>query len=169
MDVPVAVEVAYAASVAYAPATYGGAVASSPSAGVVVDVAVRLREPRWSLGPTGEYGEYGIGRERTLRTLKVALALVRHFRPTELVDPWLSIASGYRYVDLGARGTHGVELVRLEAGANVRTWARATVGPFVSSGVDSFAWSSSGRAAVYFSAFVGLQGTFDLSPALAFD
>ena len=100
-----------------------------------------------------------------------------HFRPDRSIDPWISLASGFRGLwlspDQGKKTSIlGWEIARLQVGVDYRVTQAVALGPVVGASLNAFFTESDAttdgfenihhpRANYFF--FSGVQGRFDIS------
>lgn len=145
--------------------------------GVQLEVAYRLR-PRLAVGVYGTFARYarGDGADGDIQidgATAGVLATV-HLRPTEAVDPWLSVGAGWKGLWLDpamgtTRGFHGVELARVQVGADVRASSRVAIAPVVGASVSTFVGQRIGTELIdveeqglQLTGYVGLAGRIGL-------
>jgi hypothetical protein len=107
----------------------------------------------WRIAPALSLGLYGAGTEfdrqsqlasgTNVRSLTAGAQAQWFLRPYHAVDPWVSLASGYRGFWLvpdvgGVTSRHGWQIARLQVGVDMRTSRAVSIGPFVGGSVDTF-------------------------------
>lgn len=91
-------------------------------------------------------GEDRLGVGNAMHGTTATLALLYHFLPHGLVDPYVSVGTGYRVLVASLRGAdndvtyHGPQVGRVIAGLGFRTSHDAELGPFVGADVNAFLW-----------------------------
>jgi hypothetical protein len=156
-------------------------------AGVHIGAGYRLH-PRWMIGLTGSYAQYGNGDGRAdfvnagdARTVTGGVEGVFHALPYNRVDPFVSLGMGWRGLwerhDGPANDVfrHGLTLARLGLGVDFRVSRDVAIAPVVAGDVNMFLWQdredglnatttiADPRVNVFLSA--GIQGRFDLGGA----
>lgn len=136
--------------------------------GIAAGVGIASRISRASLGLTGEYAE--LDARSNVRSANVDVAATYHVRPNAGLDPWIGAGIGYRYVRHDDVSAHGIELLRVMLGADVRGSQILAAGPTLGFELDVFPWTPPGVGSPpssrwYAVAFIGIQGRFDVSPA----
>lgn len=141
--------------------------------GATLELGTAFRVGRHgAIGFVGNAVELEPTRDGEARALTFGLAYVHHLRPDRRVDPWFEAGGGYRFFWDGrtfgeVRTHHGLQLVRLRAGADLRVVDDMAFGPFVGADVSAFFWQTTDHTdaigGVRPNTFVvaGLQGRFD--------
>lgn len=137
--------------------------------GISSELGIGVRSLQWSVGLLGQYAELGRDRRGGAYTGSAGIAVAYHVMPDTRVDPWLGVTVGYRFIRTGGESHHGLEIVRLNAGADLRTTSLLAVGPRVSAGIDVFPSQLAGDAGWVLIGMVGIAGRFELSTAIVAD
>lgn len=113
--------------------------------GVTLDLGYRAT-PSLSIGAAVHFHEStadtSIGVANDFRGGAATLHATYHVLPYGLVDPWVSLGTGYRLLWSVLRGadndhfTHGIQAVRAFAGIDFRTTRDGAVGPFIGADVN---------------------------------
>jgi hypothetical protein len=113
--------------------------------GVTLDLGYRVI-PSLSIAAGVHFHEStadtSIGVANDFRGGTATLHVTYHFVPYEVVDPWLSLGTGYRVLWSVLRGadndhfTHGIQALRALAGVDFRTTRDAAIGPFLGADVN---------------------------------
>ncbi|SRR5579883_509870 len=146
---------------------------AGPGFGVHVDADYRAA-PAWSLGLQGEYQEFATERDTAARGFVGNLGVTAHLAPYVRGDPWLRLATGYRFLwqvdPPGAPTTllHGFELAKATIGYDIRVSREVALAPQVGGDVNLFVWREQNGTNTALSTaqwgtfvFAGLQGRFD--------
>ena len=163
-----ALELTLSAGYIRTPTGYGGLSSRDAREGIGSEFGLSARTLHWSVGIVAQYAKLARERGDDLHTWKGGIAVAYHLLPDEGIDPWLGVTSGYRFVRAGA-SHHGFEVARITAGADLRASPLVAVGPLVSVGLDVLPWTASDDTRWYLAGLVGIQGRFDLSPAIVGD
>jgi hypothetical protein len=150
-------------------------------AGGAVQAGVGYRLiPQLTLGVYGSYGLFSRGDQvdhsATLSTATAGVQADWHFLPSgSEIDPWISLGTGWRgywvAADQGTSALHGLEIAKLQVGADYRIAPSVAVGPVVGADVSMFLTQEAANANGYSSitspnvntfVFAGLQGRFDI-------
>lgn len=145
---------------------------------LIVGVGYRLT-PNLTLGAYVSSGRYALG-SATPGGSKVwdATAGIQaswRFLPHQRIDPWLSLGTGWHgyLIELpdGRDTRQGLELARVQVGADWQLTPQIAIGPVVGGSLDLFLSRSAPKAGSYseiasksadFTLFTGLQARFDL-------
>jgi hypothetical protein len=107
----------------------------------------------WRAAPAFSVGLYGTGTEFDRDTRLLTGTNVRsvtggvqgtwYMRPYNMVDPWVSLGSGYRGYWVvpevgGITSRHGWQIARVQVGVDLRATRQVSVGPFIGGSVDTF-------------------------------
>jgi hypothetical protein len=163
----------------------GYSIRDTAGGGGTVQIGAGYRfNPRWMLGLTGSYGQFGNGDGRAdfvnagdARTMTGGVEGVFHARPYDRVDPFISLGTGWRGMWERHEGPsndvfrHGLQLARLGLGVDFRVSRDVSIAPIVAGDANIFLWQNAEgvadrttiadpRVNVFLSA--GLQGRFDL-------
>lgn len=155
----------------------GGRISDRIGTGIGVELGAGYRlNPRWMIGMSGAYQFYSsddaLKGNSSPGTAAARAHVAYHFDPYARVDPWLGVGTGYRYVrgrrdaaDRVAPGLHGVELLSLTAGTDVRVEPELALAPVLGADVVLFLWDDSGalgepRPSAFI--YLGMQGRVDI-------
>jgi len=137
--------------------------------------------PAFALHLFGEYNEFVPG--NTLSTNAATRGGVAgingtfHLLPYDRIDPWVRLGVGYRSLwvtgdpNVPDTNWHGVQLAKLEIGADVRTDENIAIGPTIGVDLSEFVWQNPAGDAgnqeiadkrIIPFVYAGLQGRFDL-------
>ena len=140
--------------------------------GVAVDLGLAYRiDPHWMIGITGEYQELDAQRAASARGVTAGAQAAYHFSPSNRVDPWAALGTGYRWLweHNDAPGTtlttQGLQIGRLTLGVDLRMSPQFAIAPVIGADLDVFlAQNSAAVTDARTSTFVyaGLLGRFDL-------
>lgn len=169
---------------------FGNVTSGQPSltdvgqAGGAVQAGVGYRLiPQLTLGVYGSYGLFARGDQvdhsATLSTATAGVQADWHFLPSgSAVDPWVSLGTGWRgywvNADQGTASLHGLELAKLQVGADYRVAPSVSIGPVVGADLSMFLTQQAANANGYASiaspnvntfVFAGLLGRFDIPTA----
>jgi hypothetical protein len=179
-----AFEVAVGTGYAQGGGKLGGSMGSledvaGPGAAVEVDLGYRIL-PQLTVGAYGTFSKYQHGDQLDSSTDVVgATAGVQaawHFRPDRSVDPWVSLGTGWKGLWLDpssgkATSLQGLELARLQIGADYRVTEDIAIAPVIGGSLSMFVSQDSPMTTDYTeisdkkvnaTAFAGLSGRFDL-------
>jgi hypothetical protein len=158
----------------------GQSVSSMISAGGAVSVDLGYRvHPNLGIGAHVLFHEStadaAIGVGNDFRGGTAGLQATYHFIPYGLVDPWMSLGTGYRLLWSNLRGvdnnhfTQGIQIARVLAGIDFRTSQDAAVGPFLGADANVMIFdevddeaSPSFEPALNTFITVGVMGRFDI-------
>jgi peptidoglycan-associated lipoprotein len=144
--------------------------------GISADFGIGYRfDPRWSVSLAGQYQEFTAERATGARGFTPDIALTFHMSPYTRVDPWVQIATGYRFLwethdaPLGTTLTHGFEPAKLTFGVDLRASRGVAIAPVVGADISLPLWQQVGSAAnvaienptVSLFVFAGIQARFD--------
>jgi len=151
---------------------------AKPGIGFDLGLGYRI-SPRFSVGVEGQYQEFSGGNTLTDRDSARGLSLgingAIHFMPYQPLDPWVKVATGYRFLweqhDFAPNVMHhGFRLIGANVGLDWRVSPDVALGPQVGADLDMYLWqdvqgigsSAIGevRASTYI--YAGLQGRFDM-------
>ncbi len=155
---------------------------SGPGGTVQATIGFRA-SPGFMIGLYGSAAQLTRGdtlaRGTDVRSATAGIQADFHFRPSYALDPWVSVASGWRGMwtdpDVGKTTSfHGLEIARLQVGLDFRLTPGVAVAPVVGGdasmfltadreGTDGFANIESPRVNVFL--FGGLQARFDIGEA----
>lgn len=146
------------------------------TSGVGFDLGIGYRmSPRVGLLAAGQYQALTPERGNHARGLTTSVAAQFHFAPTRVLDPWLELGAGYRFLweTPAAPGptllTHGIQLARARVGLDVRASEVLALGPVVGADLNMFLFQdvpgqptniSDPRLNTF--VFAGVQGRFDV-------
>ena len=140
--------------------------------GIAVDFGLGYRiDPHWMIVITGEYQELDAQRAASVRGVTAGAQAAYHFSPSNRVDPWAALGTGYRWLweHNDAPGstvtTQGLQIGRLTLGVDVRMTPQFAIAPVIGADLDVFlAQNSAAVTDARTSTFVyaGLLGRFDL-------
>ena len=146
---------------------------------VEVDASYRIN-PMFAVGLYSSFSQYAagnqIGSETDVYGATGGVQGTMHLRAERSVDPWLSLGTGWRGLWLSpASGKNtslqGLELARLQIGADYRVSERVSITPVIGGSVNMFLGEDSPMTTkltelddkkVNFIGFAGLAGRFDL-------
>jgi hypothetical protein len=152
---------------------------SGPGGTIQMTLGYRVT-PHFMIGFYGTGSQFSRGNDvlsgTEVRSATAGLQADFHFRPTRVIDPWLSIASGWRGMwltpDVGENTTlHGLQLARLQIGVDFRASPGVAIAPVVGADASMFLTQSGpaqrgfenvGDPRVNFFLFGGLQARFDV-------
>lgn len=155
---------------------------AGPGAAVELDLGYRII-PQLSVGAYGTFSKYQHGDSVPSSTDVIgATAGVKaawHFRPERSIDPWVSLGTGWKglWLDPSSGKTtslQGLELARLQVGADYRITKDIAVAPVVGGSLSMFISQDSPMTSdltelhdkkVNFTGFAGLSGRFDIGGA----
>jgi hypothetical protein len=149
--------------------------------GGLVEVALGYRIiPQLSIGAYGTFSKFQKGDDLLTDTDVVGatagLQAAWHFRPARSVDPWVSLGAGWKglWLDPSAGKTtslQGVELARLQIGADYRVSKDVAITPVIGGSLSMFVSQDSAMTnelteienkEVNVTGFAGLAGRFDI-------
>jgi len=152
---------------------------SGPGGVVELDLGYRIF-PNLSIGAYGTFSKFQKGDDLASDTdvlgATAGIQAAWHFRPDRSVDPWVSLGGGWKglWLDPGTGKTtslQGLELARLQVGADYRVSPDVAIAPVVGGSLSMFVSQDSEMTAdlteindkkVAFTGFAGLSGRFDL-------
>jgi hypothetical protein len=157
----------------------GHSILSAAGAGVGLTAAVGYRAtPVMSLEIEGQYQAYSSGNVGTSQGLDTNIGVTLHGRPFHRGDPWLRLATGYRWVWVsdvitgrfgglalsGTVGFSGWDIINARIGYDIRSSGNVAWAPFVGANVQTFIWAnttpmSTAQWGTYI--YAGLQARFD--------
>lgn len=136
--------------------------------------------PPLTLGVYGSYGLFGRGDQvdssSTLTTASAGVQADWHLVPSGgAIDPWISLGSGWRgywvSADRGTTSLQGLELAKLQLGADYRVSRAVSLGPVIGADLSLFLTQSTPISNGYANVqspevntfvFAGLLGRFDV-------
>jgi hypothetical protein len=152
---------------------------AGPGGTVEIDLGYRII-PQLSVGAYGTFatfqkGDSVVGDTNVLGAT-AGVQAAWHFRPDRSVDPWVSLGSGWRGLWLDQDNTkttslQGLELARLQIGADYRVSKDIAIAPVVGGSLSMFVSQDTPMTTDYdeiqgkkvnFTGFAGLSGRFDL-------
>jgi len=157
------------------PSLYGVA-----HAGGAVEASVGYRiVPQLSLGVYGSGSVFSRGDQvddtTNIYSANAGVQGVAHVLPDRLLDPWVSLGTGWRgyWLDSskGTTSMHGWQIARLQVGLDIRATQAVAVGPVVGADLTAFFTREEAGQNSYYSVnapylntfvFAGLQGRFDI-------
>ncbi len=146
--------------------------------GIAVDLGVGYRiDAHWALSIAGEYQELTAIRATGARGFTAGVAAAYHFSPYTRMDPWVQLATGYRFLwETQAEPqpsllSHGFELAKLTVGVDFRVNKDIALAPVIGADLTLPLWQSVGGASsvaisdprVSTFVFAGLQARFDVT------
>jgi len=152
---------------------------TGPGAAVEIDLGYRII-PQLTVGAYGTFSKYQSGDSLADNTDVIgATAGVQaawHFRPERSVDPWVSLGGGWKGLWLDpsngkTTALQGVELARLQVGADYRLSNDIAISPVIGGSLSMFISQDSPMTTDYdeltnkevnFTGFAGVSGRFDL-------
>lgn len=166
---------------------FGGIGTGSPAvdelsgAGGTLQLTLGYRvTPHFMIGVYGTGSQFKRGGSTVagtdVRSSTAGLQADFHFRPMRVVDPWLSISTGWRGMwvspDVGeSTSLHGLQLARLQIGVDFRASPGVAIAPVFGADASMFlsqngpaqqGFSNVGDPRVNFFLFGGLQARFDI-------
>ncbi len=144
--------------------------------GISADFGIGYRfDPRWAVSLAGQYQEFTAERATGARGFTPDIALTYHMSPYTRVDPWLQLATGYRFLwethdaPQGTTLTHGFEPAKLTFGVDLRASRGVAIAPLVGADITIPLWEQVGGGAnvaianptVSLFVFAGIQARFD--------
>jgi len=152
---------------------------AGPGGTVELDLAYRLM-PELSLGVYGTFsqaqrGDHLVGDNNVLGA-SAGIQAAWHFRPDRSVDPWVSLGTGWKGLWLDPKdgkttSFQGLELARLQVGADYRLSKDIAIAPVIGGSLGMFISEDSPMTTdlseindkkVNFTGFAGLSGRFDI-------
>jgi hypothetical protein len=152
---------------------------AGPGAAVELDLGYRVI-PQLTLGAYGTFSKYQHGDNIDSNTdvlgATAGIQAAWHFRPDAAIDPWVSLGTGWKGVWLNpdsgkVTSLQGLELARLQVGADYRLTKDIAVAPVIGGSASLFISEDSAMTTdlteihdkkVNFTGFAGLSGRFDL-------
>jgi hypothetical protein len=134
-----------------------------------LDAMYRI-DPTFAFGVYFALARYGTNEGADVIGATAGLQAAAHFRPDRSVDPWVSVATGWRSLALPAEGSlQGFELARLELGVDYRVSEDVAIAPVVGGGLNLFVIQESpgdfmeiADKKINFVGFAGIAGRFDV-------
>ena len=155
---------------------------AGPGGLVEVDLGYRIL-PRLSVGAYGAFskfqrGENVVGNANVLGA-SAGIQAVVHLRPDRSIDPWVSVGTGWKAlwvnpVNSPSTSMQGLELARLQVGADYRVSKDVAIAPVIGGSVSMFLGQENEMVSslseihdkkVNVTGFAGLAGRFDLGGA----
>jgi hypothetical protein len=148
-------------------------------ASVEVDVGWRII-PQLSVGAYGTFSQFQRGDDLASNTdvlgASAGLQAAWHFRPDRSVDPWVSLGTGWKALWLDpsngkTTALQGIELARLQVGADYRLSKDIAIAPVIGGSLTMFVSQDSAMTTDYdeindkkvnLSGYAGIAGRFDL-------
>src|SRR5512142_503526 len=125
----------------------GVAIANVITPGISADVGVGYRfDPRWAVSLMGQYQEFEAERASGARGLTTDIGITFHMSPYTRVDPWLQLATGYRFLwethtePQPTLLTHGFEPAKLTFGVDLRASRDVAIAPLVGADLTVPLW-----------------------------
>jgi len=152
---------------------------AGPGGAVELDVGYRLT-PNLSLGAYGTFAKYATGDyvddSNDVFGATAGIQAALHFRPARSVDPWVSLATGWKglWIDPSAgkaTSLQGLELARVQLGVDYRISKDVAIAPVIGGSVGMFVSQDSAMTNDYteisdkevnFTGFAGVAGRFDV-------
>ena len=152
---------------------------SGPGAAVELDLGYRII-PQLTVGAYGTFAKYqhgdAIDSSTDVLGATAGLQAAWHFRPETSVDPWISLGTGWKGLWLNpsdgkVTALQGLELARLQVGADYRLTRDIAIAPVIGGSVSMFVSQDSPMTADYseiqdkkvnITGFAGVSGRFDL-------
>jgi hypothetical protein len=152
---------------------------AGPGGAVEVDLGYRIL-PQLSVGAYGTFSTYQKGDNLVSSTdvlgATAGVQAAWHFRPDRSVDPWVSLGTGWKALWLNpptgkVTSLQGLELARLQIGADYRVSKDIAIAPVIGGSLSLFVSQDSAMTTdlteiqdkkVNFTGFAGLAGRFDL-------
>jgi len=152
---------------------------AGPGGAIEVDLGYRI-VPQLSVGAYGTFSKYQHGDNLASSTdvfgATAGVQAAWHFRPDASIDPWVSLGTGWRGLWLNPDGgkvtsLQGLELARLQIGADYRVTEDIAIAPVVGGSLNLFVSEDSPMTndlteihdkKVNFTGYAGLSGRFDL-------
>jgi hypothetical protein len=158
---------------------------SGPGGAVEVDLGYRII-PQLLIGVYGtvaknQHGD-ALDNDTSVLAATAGVQAAWHLRPTAAIDPWVSLGTGWKGLWLSpdsgkTTGLQGLELARLQVGADYRITQDIAIAPVIGGSVSMFVSQDSPMTTSYneisdkqvnFTGFAGLSGRFDFGgPARA--
>ncbi len=115
-------------------------------AGGTVELRLGYRAtPHLTFGAYGSYAQFAEGDRLSntdVRSSTAGAFADWHFLPAGEIDPWVSLASGWRGEWLdgmdGVTSMNGWDIARLQVGVDFRMTPEVAIGPFIGAGVTTF-------------------------------
>jgi hypothetical protein len=148
-------------------------------AGLGITAALGYRyTPRVSFEVEGQYQAYSSENFGTSQGVDLNLGVTLHGTPYHRADPWLRLATGYRWLWLSNAvpgpfvegtftdniGFSGWDVINARLGLDVRSTAGVAWAPFIGANLQTFIWANStALSTVQWGTFLyaGLQARFD--------
>jgi len=151
------------------------------SSGGLVELQLGYRlSPYLALGLYGSGAMFGLGNSTTsgshIYSATTGAHADWHFRPFELVDPWVSLGSGWRGLWVNdannvTSSTHGWDILRAQIGVDFRAAPQISLAPVVGATVTTFFTQQEGGSSSWQNIsdphantfiFAGVAGRFDI-------
>lgn len=155
---------------------------SGPGGLVEVDLGYRIL-PQLSVGAYGTFskfqkGDHVLGNANVLGAT-AGVQAVWHVRPDRSVDPWVSLGTGWKAlwvnpVNSPSTSLQGLELARLQVGADYRVSRNVAIAPVIGGSLSTFLAQENEMTSslteiqdkkLNLTGFAGLAGRFDLGGA----
>jgi hypothetical protein len=152
---------------------------SGPGGAVEIDLGYRII-PQLSVGVYGTFSKFQHGDRIDNNTdvlgTTAGIQAAWHFRPETSIDPWVSLGTGWKGLWLNpssgkVTSLQGLELARLQVGADYRVSKDIAISPVIGGGLSMFISQDSAMTTdlteihdkkVNFTGFAGLSGRFDI-------
>jgi len=152
---------------------------SGPGGAFELDLGYRII-PSLTIGAYGTFSDYQHGDSVDSNTevlgATAGVQAAWHFRADRSIDPWVSLGTGWKGLWLDpqsgkATSLQGLELARLQVGADYRVSKDVAIAPVIGGGLAMFVSQDSPMTNDYteiqtkkvnFTGFAGLSGRFDL-------
>jgi hypothetical protein len=179
-----ALEIAIATGYAQGGGKLGGTMGNledvaGPGGAIELDLGYRII-PQLSVGAYGTFSKYqhgdGIDSNTDVLGATAGLQAAWHFRPETSIDPWVSLGTGWKALWLNpssgkVTSLQGLELARLQIGADYRVSKDVAIAPVIGGSLSMFVSQDSPMTdsfteihdkKVNLTGFAGLSGRFDL-------
>ena len=150
---------------------------SKAGGAVELDAMYRI-DPRFALGVYFSIAKYATSQQVDTQTdvfgATAGVEAAAHLRPERSVDPWVSVAAGWRSLALSSRATpdgslQGLELARLQLGVDYRVNEDVAIAPVVGGSMNMFVTDETpgelmeiSDKKLNFVGFFGVAGRFDV-------
>jgi hypothetical protein len=152
---------------------------TSAGGAVEFDLGYRL-SPHLMVGAYGSGAAYGLGSAvldgSNIYSAAAGVHANWHFRPFELVDPWVGMGSGWRGLwvrqpDSSVDSSHGFDVVRAQVGVDFRAAPQVRISPLIGTTLTTFltreaagssTWQNVSDPRVSTFLFAGVAGRFDI-------
>jgi hypothetical protein len=152
---------------------------AGPGGAIELDLGYRII-PQLSVGAYGTFSKYQHGdlidSSTDVLGATAGVQAAWHFRPATSIDPWVSLGTGWKALWLDpdhgkVTSLQGLELARLQIGADYRVTKDVAIAPVIGGSLSMFVSEDSPMTndlteikdkKVNFTGFAGLSGRFDL-------